>query len=264
MALLVALVLCLLLLPATFLAIGLRQSTEPWFFTNDSTYQIELAGDLILDGENPYGHDYTSSGLERFYSFDGTVEAETQGQVALRHFAYFPGTPLTSAAGACSRAVRRLSAPRAAATLGPRSSSCLPGPLPCEARGRRRVGGNPLAVHAEWFGDADTPSIVSSCSPGACVRSRSVGSGRVLWRRGAASSSSRSSPCRSSAALLLPRCASEEDALAARRLTPPSSRRPRPFLVADAGALWDDTIAYGAETYRIIGYGLAGILLEGA
>jgi len=35
-----------------------------------------------------------------------------------------------------------------------------------------------------------------------------------------------------------------------------------PFLVADAAALYDDTIAYGAETYRIIGYGIAGILVE--
>ena len=35
-----------------------------------------------------------------------------------------------------------------------------------------------------------------------------------------------------------------------------------PFAIWDPGALWDDTIAYGAQTYRIIGYGLAGVLLE--
>jgi hypothetical protein len=35
-----------------------------------------------------------------------------------------------------------------------------------------------------------------------------------------------------------------------------------PFAIADPGALWEDTIAYGAQTYRIIGYGLAGILVE--
>ena len=35
-----------------------------------------------------------------------------------------------------------------------------------------------------------------------------------------------------------------------------------PFLVADPGALWDDTVAYGAGTYRIIGYGLAAILFN--
>jgi len=35
-----------------------------------------------------------------------------------------------------------------------------------------------------------------------------------------------------------------------------------PFLIADPGALWDDTVAYGAGTYRIIGYGLAAILFN--
>jgi uncharacterized membrane protein len=35
-----------------------------------------------------------------------------------------------------------------------------------------------------------------------------------------------------------------------------------PFLIADPGALWEDTVAYGASTYRIIGYGLAGLLVR--
>ena len=35
-----------------------------------------------------------------------------------------------------------------------------------------------------------------------------------------------------------------------------------PFLVADAGALWRDTIGYGAGTYRILGYGLSALLLN--
>ena len=35
-----------------------------------------------------------------------------------------------------------------------------------------------------------------------------------------------------------------------------------PFLVADPRALWDDTVAYGAGTYRIVGYGLASILVR--
>ena len=52
----------MLLAPSTLLQSGLRDSTEPWFFTNDSTYQIELAGELLLDGDNPYGHDYRGPG----------------------------------------------------------------------------------------------------------------------------------------------------------------------------------------------------------
>jgi uncharacterized membrane protein len=35
-----------------------------------------------------------------------------------------------------------------------------------------------------------------------------------------------------------------------------------PFLIADPQAFWDDTIAYGADTYRIVGYGLSALLLN--
>ena len=63
----------MLLLPSTLLQLGLRQSTEPWFHTNDSTFQIDIAGDLVLDGKNPYGHDYRAEGLDRFYTRDGTI-----------------------------------------------------------------------------------------------------------------------------------------------------------------------------------------------
>ena len=88
----------LLAAPSTLLQLGLRDSTAPWFFTNDSTYQVELGGDLVLDGDNPYGHDYTHSGLERFYTRDGSVsERVRRDEVALRHFAYFPGAVLSAA-----------------------------------------------------------------------------------------------------------------------------------------------------------------------
>jgi hypothetical protein len=35
-----------------------------------------------------------------------------------------------------------------------------------------------------------------------------------------------------------------------------------PFLIADPGALWRDTVSYGAGTYRIVGYGLAALLVN--
>jgi hypothetical protein len=266
MALLAALVLCLLLLPATFLQIGLRQSTEPWFFTNDSTYQIELAGDLILDGENPYGHDYTSSGLERFYSFDGTVGAETlEEQVALRHLAYFPGTPLSAAVW------RLLPEPfddyrllvllttlgLAVAVFAFRAPAYL-----ALAIGAA-LAGNPLAVHASWFGVADAPSILLLVLAMALV-TRS----RYVW----------AAVCLAVAALLKQFALVALPFVAVMLLTRGVDHRTLwrsaatyaavflagllPFLIADAGALWDDTIAYGADTYRIIGYGLSGILLE--
>jgi uncharacterized membrane protein len=35
-----------------------------------------------------------------------------------------------------------------------------------------------------------------------------------------------------------------------------------PFFVADPAAFWHDTIAYGAGTYRIVGYGFSSLLLR--
>ncbi len=35
-----------------------------------------------------------------------------------------------------------------------------------------------------------------------------------------------------------------------------------PFLIVDPGAFYDDTIRYGAGTYRIVGYGLSAILIR--
>ena len=35
-----------------------------------------------------------------------------------------------------------------------------------------------------------------------------------------------------------------------------------PFLVADPVAFYDDTVKYGAGTYRIVGYGLSAILVR--
>ena len=78
---------------------GPARLDAPWFFTNDSTYQIEQGGDLLLHLDNPYGHDYRQSGLERFYTRDGSVSEEVrEREVALRHFAYFPGTVYVAAA----------------------------------------------------------------------------------------------------------------------------------------------------------------------
>ena len=48
-----AVVVALLVVPAALLQVGLRDATAPWYHVNDSTYQIDIAGDLVLDGDNP-------------------------------------------------------------------------------------------------------------------------------------------------------------------------------------------------------------------
>ena len=255
-------VLALLLVPAVLLQVGLRQATAPWYHTNDSTYQIELGGELLLDGENPYGHDYSSSGLQRFYP---AVGAEAQEQVALEHFAYFPGTPLTAAAW------RALPQPlddyRIFVLLTSLASLfavlLVRAPLLWRLVAGAVVAANPLAVRAAWFGTADAPSILLVVLAFAlATRSRYVAAaaalgGAVLLKQFAlvavpffaallvTRGLTRSGLWRSAAAF--------GGVLLAGVL---------PFLIADPRALWDDTIAYGAETYRIIGYGVAGLLVR--
>ena len=153
-----------LLLPGVVLQAGLRDSTKPWFFTNDSTYQIEIAGQLVRDGANPYGHDYRTSGLERFYSLDGTAAPATkERQVALRHFAYFPGTALAAAAwGALPKPFSdyRFLVFLCTLALLP-AAFVFPGPIGTRLALGTFLAANPLVVHAVWFGTADAPSLLA-------------------------------------------------------------------------------------------------------
>jgi len=253
----------LLLLPATFLQIGLRDSTDRWYHVNDSTYQIEIAGDLILDGDNPYGHDYRGSGLEKWYPAAGA--AKDVPQVALDHFAYFPGTALSAAAW------RLLPSPFddyrlfvLLCTLGLGLAVFLFDiPLHWKLALAAVLAANPLAIRASWFGTADAPSVLLTVLAFALVVRA-----RYLWAAAALAG----------AVLLKQFALVAAPFLAVALLTRgvPRSTLYRtaavfaavvvagilPFAIADPGALWDDTIAYGAQTYRIIGYGLAGTLLE--
>jgi hypothetical protein len=258
-----AVVVGLLAVPATLLQVGLRDATHPWYYVNDSTYQIDLAGELVLDGDNPYGHDYRGSGLERWYP---AVDAdEDVPRVALDHFAYFPGTALTAAAW------RLVPAPFddyrvfvLLCTLALFAAALLfDAPLSWKLAAGVALAASPLATRAAWFGTADAPSVLLTVLAFALVtRSRyvlaaaSLG-GAVLLKQ--------------FALVAVPFLAV---ALLARAVPRPVLYRAAavfaavllagilPFAIADPGALWDDTIAYGAQTYRIIGYGLAGTLVE--
>jgi hypothetical protein len=253
----------LLLVPATFLAIALRESSEPWAYTNDSTYQIELAGELVLDAESPYGHDYRGSGLKRWYQ--DVTQPTDQGRAALDHFAYFPGTALTAAAW------RLLPAPLddyrllvLLATLGLLGAALLfRAPFEARLAAGALLAANPLAVRAPWFGTADAPSLLLVVLSFALVTR-----GRLTW---AAASLAGAVLLKQFALVAVPFFAL---ALVLMHVSRPHLQRAAlvfagvlaagflPFLVADPGALLDDTITYGASTYRIIGYGLAGLLVE--
>jgi hypothetical protein len=260
-----AVVAVLLVLPGVVLQAGLRESTKPWFYTNDSTYQTEIAGELVRHGSNPYGHDYGSSGLERFYSLDGTIPPSTrQRQVALHHFAYFPGTALAAAAwGVLPRPFddyRFLVALCALALLP--ATLLFPGPL-----GRRLALGavlaaNPLIVHAAWFGTADAPSLLllvlafglasrSQLAPAAAALG-----GAVLLKQFAAVA------VPFFVVMFLLGAERRRLLVSAASFAAVVLAGFIPFLAADPEALWSDTVKYGAGTYRIIGYGLAALLLR--
>ena len=251
----------LLAAPSTLLQLGLRQSTAPWFFTNDSTYQVELGGDLVLDGDNPYGHDYTRSGLERFYTRDGSVsERVRQKEVALRHFAYFPGAVLSAAVWRLLPEPfddYRLLVLLATLALLP-AALMFRGPL-----GWRLVLGavlvcNPIAIRSAWFGQNDAPSLLLLVLAFALVTRR-----RFAWAAAALAGAILLKQFAVVAlpfmALMIPR---EEWKRAGLTFAGVLAVCALPFLIADPGAFWDDTVKYGAGTYRIVGYGLSAIMIR--
>ena len=258
---------CLLLSgPAVALQAGLRESTAPWFHTNDSTYQIELAGRLLREGENPYGHDYAHSGLERFYSLDGSVTEKTrEKQVALHHFAYFPGTALTAALWTVLP--EPLSDYRFFVLLftlaGIGVALVLPGPLAWRLAGGAFLAANPLGLRAAWFGTADAPSLVLTVLAFGLVAQRRF--------RAAAVALAFAVLLKQFAVFAVPflalwmwRRADRREALRATAIfAGVVAAGILPFVVWDAGAFWADTVGYGGSTYRIVGYGLSGLLLEG-
>jgi hypothetical protein len=258
---LVLIVGALLAAPSTLLQIGLRDSTAPWFFTNDSTYQIELGGELVLDLDNPYGHDYRASGLERFYTRDGTVsERVREREVALRHFAYFPGAVVSAALW------RLLPDPLddyrllvLLATLALLPAALLfPGPLGWRLALGAVLVCNPIAVRSAWFGQNDAPSLLLVVVAFGLVMRRRYGwaaaalAGAILLKQFAVVAVP-------FVLLMIPR---EEWKRAGLTFAAVLIAGALPFVIADPGAFYDDTVQYGAGTYKIVGYGLSAILVR--
>ena len=253
----------MLLVPAVLLQAGLRDATDPWYFTNDSTYQIEIAGDLVLDGDNPYGHDYGDSGLERFYPAADDEEAAFD-RAARHHFAYFPGTALTAAAWRILPRPwddYRLFVLLATFALLP-AALLFPGPLITRLAVGAGLAANPLIVHGAWFGTADAPALLALVLSYALVtRGHPVWAGASLGGAVALKQFALVAAPFLLVMLLVARVPRRTLWQAGAAFGGVLFATALPFLIADPGALWDDTIAYGADTYRIVGYGLSHLLL---
>jgi hypothetical protein len=251
----------LLAAPSTLLQLGLRDSTAAWFFTNDSTYQAELGGELVLDLDNPYGHDYSRSGLERFYTRDGSVsERVREREVALRHFAYFPGAVITAAVWRLLPEPfddYRLLVLLATLALLP-AALLFRGPLGWRLALGAVLVCNPIAVRSAWFGQNDAPSLLLLVLAFALVTRRRFGwaaaalAGAILLKQFAV-------VALPFIVLMVPR---EEWKRAGLVLVGVLAAGILPFLLADPVAFYEDTVKYGAGTYRIVGYGLSAILVR--
>lgn len=258
---LVLLVGVLLAAPSTLLQLGLRDATAPWFFTNDSTYQMELGGELLLDLDNPYGHDYSESGLERFYTRDGSVsERVREREVALEHFAYFPGAALSAAAWRLLPDPfddYRLLVLLATLALLP-AALLFPGPAGWKLALGALLVCNPIAVRSAWFGQNDAPSLLLMVTAFALVTRRRFGwaaaalAGAILLKQFAI-------VALPFLVLMVPR---EEWKRTGLVFLGVIAAGVLPFLIADPGAFYDDTIKYGAGTYKIVGYGLSAIMVR--
>jgi hypothetical protein len=256
----------LLTAPSTLLQLGLRDSTAPWFFTNDSTFQIELGGELVLDGDNPYGHDYRKSGLERFYTRDGSVsERVREREVALEHFAYFPGGVLAAAPWRLLPEpfddYRLLVLLCTLATLA--AAMAFRAPLAWRLVIGALLVCNPIAVRSAWFGQNDAPSLLLLVLAFALVTRRRLGwaaaslAGAVLLKQFALVAAP-------FLALMLVKDGAGRGELkrAGGVFGGVLAAGVLPFLAADPVAFYEDTVRYGAGTYRIVGYGLSAILLR--
>ncbi|MFM9124507.1 MAG: hypothetical protein ACKOSO_04970, partial [Actinomycetota bacterium] len=217
------------------------------------------------DGQDPYGASYAGSGLERFYSLDGTPVLDGRVEtVALDHLAYFPGLPVLGAVSAALPGplgdVRVLMLLFALALVP--AALLLPGPLELRLAAGALLAANPLMVRSTWFGILDAPVVLALVLALAlALRGRWGWTGALValalaqkqyalaavpflalaaWQAGGAAA--------------LRRAAVAFGAVLAVVLVP--------FIAWGPAAFVEDTVTYGTSAYRIVGYGLSGILVD--
>ncbi len=120
---------------------------------------------------------------------------------------------------------------------------------------------NPIAIRSAWFGQNDAPSLLLLVLAFALASRRRFGwaaaslAGAVLLKQFALVGAP-------FLALMIWKMDRDELARAALAFGGVLAAGILPFLIADPVAFYDDTIRYGAGTYRIVGYGLSAILIR--
>jgi uncharacterized membrane protein len=183
-------------------------------------------------------------------------------EVALEHFAYFPGSVLAAAPWRLLPAplddFRLLVLLSTLALVG--VALLFRGPLGWRLALGAVLACNPIALRSAWFGQNDAPSLLLLVLAFALVSRR-----RFAWAAAALAG-----------AVLLKQFALVAAPFLALMIVKQGGtlKRPAfafggvlaagvlPFLVADPVAFYEDTVRYGAGTYKIVGYGLSGILVR--
>jgi uncharacterized membrane protein len=117
---------------------------------------------------------------------------------------------------------------------------------------------NPIAVRSAWFGQNDAPSLLLLVVAFALVARRQFAwaaaalAGAILLKQFAV-------VALPFMLLMVPR---EEWKRAGLVFGGVIAAGVLPFLIADPGAFYDDTVRYGAGTYKIVGYGLSAIMIR--
>jgi hypothetical protein len=254
---------CLVLVCApTIQAVRYRAAHQPWVYVNDSAYQVEVSGDLLRHATNPYGHDYHGSGLERLYA--ASPETATRSPAALTHFAYFPLLGVIAAGWRLApKPVNDIRVFVMLATVALLAAALwFPAPLTTRLVAGLLLAANPLMVRGAWFGTLDAVAILPLVvSFAALARRRYTIAGITL----ALAVLTKQFVVVAGVFLLVETLRS--GGLAAVRRAGGAFAATlvvvvAPFVAWNATAFWRDTITYGADTYRIVGYGLSNLLVH--
>jgi hypothetical protein len=148
----------LVVLPSAAL-VGMGAATGRPYGQDGGVVQLPLAVDKILDGESPYGADYSSTVLARQARASSFWE-EWGGNPILRHHAYLPGTHLVVLPfHLASRAALGWFDPRLVTILFYVAVALLAARLPASAEDRLAAAGiaalNPLVYWHQVFGAND-------------------------------------------------------------------------------------------------------------